>query len=121
MLLTVAVPTTDGPVIRLYRRYRGRPRLTGSERNGKADRSPRDLKLCTNRRLVARSLAQALRTVAGGTVSSARDILQAPRKVNRVGFDMMQRAAKRNGGIVKSSARTHTTRRTILHPASAVA
>ena len=34
---------------------------------------------------------------------------------------MMQRAAKRNGGIVKSSARTHTTRRAILQSAVAVA
>jgi len=76
---------------------------------------------CTSRRLVARSLAQALRTVARGTVSSARDMLQAPRKVSRVCFDMMQRAAKRNGGIVKSSARTHTTRRAILRSAVAVA
>ena len=40
-------------------------------------------------------------------------MLQAPRKVSRVCFDMMQRAAKRNGGIVKSSDRTHTTRRAI--------
>jgi hypothetical protein len=34
---------------------------------------------------------------------------------------MMQRAAKWNGGIVKSSARTHTTRRAILQSAVAVA